>query len=368
MTKKELCEVRKTVSNFKESSLSDINLCYVSSEKEKVLVEKLSYLAIPEEETFKYLELFKKTLSGGFGKTLFHINMEDGGKEREMLAVMQSTDKEEMNAFFDGIIENYNEPGNFLIVAAHGFYDYAGRLSDGSFEEDSENTYEYLLTVICPVELSKPGLSYKDGSIKDRIRDWVVGQPKDAILFPTFTDRTSNVHEVLYYSKNNKENQEGFLDLITGNKRPNSESEDKAWFSESIKEDKDIPCSFDVVRQFQDKARDILVNTPNDDEVLKSADELKKLLEDSGMDEECAEKFVEFHTKYEGERTEVALNNLTDTSKSVIKGCDFTLKVDAEKLLDIQTKNIDGRTCLVIPLNSSNMELNGIECAANKMK
>lgn len=367
MNKKELTEIKKAIAKAKDTTLRDIHLCYVSSEKEKVLEESHNFLMLPEEETFKYFDLFKKALSGGFGKTLFHIDVQDGEKEKELLEVMQSTETEVTNAYTDAIIENYNFPGNFLIIIGHGFYDYATRLSDGSLDENADNTYEYTLTLICPVELSKPGLSIKDGSVKDRVRDWVVGKPMDAILFPTFTDREPNVHEVLYYCKNNKESQEDFLEMIAGNNRPNSEEEDKTWFSEALKNDKDMPCSFDVVKEFQEKAREIITEE-TDSEAKKSVEDLRDMLEDAGLDSEAAESFVEYHKKNVENQKEVSLSNLTDASKTIIKGNDFTLKVDVEKLPDVTTKHIDGRTCLVIPLSSSNLLVNGIESAVNISK
>ena len=55
-------------------------------------------------------------------------------------------------------------------------------------EDASDEVYDYILTCICPVDLSKPGLSYNavENTFQNRIRDWVVGMPDAAFLFPAF--------------------------------------------------------------------------------------------------------------------------------------------------------------------------------------
>lgn len=360
MIKKELNEIKRAITNPKETTLTEISLCYVSAEKEKVLMESIPFLNISEEETYKYFDIFKKALSGGFNKTLFHINMGDGEKERNLLAVM--TEKDTKEAFYDEIIDKYMYPGNFLIIIGHGFYDYPGRFMDNALDKESDYTYEYMLTAICPVELSKPGLTVKDKTVTNRILDWVVGMPKDAFLYPTFTDRESNVHEMLYYSKNNKDTQEDLLNAFTGNDRPHSESEDKAYFTECTKNENDLDIPFTVAKEFCEQAKELIENSV--DAVTKQPKEIISLLEDAGLSEKDAKNALEKYEKMVGERTEIPLENLVDTEKAVIKGDGFTLKTNANTLSEIKTLHIDGKTCLVMPLSSSFLEINGISTNA----
>ena len=72
--------------------------------------------------------------------------------------------------------------------------------------DDSDEVYEYIMCAICPVDLSKPGLSYKEESedIASRKRDWVVGAVNSGFLFPAFNDRSSDIHSVLCYTKDAK--------------------------------------------------------------------------------------------------------------------------------------------------------------------
>ncbi|MDE7005120.1 MAG: DUF4317 family protein, partial [Alistipes sp.] len=81
-----------------------------------------------------------------------------------------------LEEYFDRIIENYEFVGNYLILLVHDVYDVPGRTSDGlDMEDASDEIYEYILACICPVELSKPGLSYnpEENAFQNRVRDWV---------------------------------------------------------------------------------------------------------------------------------------------------------------------------------------------------
>ena len=73
MNKKEISEIKKqfTPSNC---AITRICGCYVNGEKEKKASFKQAFLSLPEEEMFKYFDIFRKSLSGTIGKNL--INME----------------------------------------------------------------------------------------------------------------------------------------------------------------------------------------------------------------------------------------------------------------------------------------------------
>lgn len=82
-----------------------------------------------------------------------------------------------MDAFYDLVIDSYDYVGNYLILVFHDAYDVMTKTSDNNKLDESEEVYEYLLCAICPVNLTKPGLGYREDEnrIGPRIRDWVVG-------------------------------------------------------------------------------------------------------------------------------------------------------------------------------------------------
>ena len=73
MNKKEVLEIRKQFTN-ENCAITRICGCYVDAEKQIRTELKEAFLSLPEEEIYKYFEIFKKTLSGTPGKNL--LNME----------------------------------------------------------------------------------------------------------------------------------------------------------------------------------------------------------------------------------------------------------------------------------------------------
>ena len=214
MNKKEVSEIKKQFTPD-NCAITRICGCYVDGEKNKKTQLKEAFLSLPEEEIFKYFELFRKTLSGTIGKNLlnmeFPLSAENAGGTQDFLLKLrasQLTDDALLDAFYDRIIESYDYGENYLILVIHAAYDIPGKSSDGSEMFDaSDEVYEYLLCSICPVKLSKPGLSYhaEDNTFGERVRDWIVEMPDVGFLFPAFNDRSTDLHSILYYAKNAEE-------------------------------------------------------------------------------------------------------------------------------------------------------------------
>ena len=75
MIKSEINEIKKLF--HKDASvISKFSTCYVDHEKNIKLLSTKSYSLIPEEDSFKYEDMFKKTLSGTVGKQLLNIDIE----------------------------------------------------------------------------------------------------------------------------------------------------------------------------------------------------------------------------------------------------------------------------------------------------
>ena len=191
MTKQEISEIKKLFTP-KNCSITRICGCYVDGEKNKKTELKQAFLALPEEEMFKYFEILRKSLSGTIGKNLLNLEFPlksetEGGTQEFLLRLRDSRLKDDalLEQFYDRIIESYEYVGNYLILLIHDAYDVPGRTRDGiEMEDASDEVYDYILTCICPVDLSKPGLSYNavENTFQNRIRDWVVGMPDAAFL------------------------------------------------------------------------------------------------------------------------------------------------------------------------------------------
>lgn len=225
MQRKDLLELKR---RFKKESctISRMAGCYVNSQKEKVVTLNELFPNLPEDEFYKYLEIAKKTLSGTLGNNLLELSFlapgrdetpQPGASKRQFFGGMLSSklqQEELLERFYDLIIEHYDYTGNYLILLYYDDYDVMVKTEDGRRLDESEEVYTYVLCSLCPVTLSKPGLGYleEENKIGVRLRDWIVGAPENGFLYPAFTDRSSDVDALVFYTKNAKESHPSFME------------------------------------------------------------------------------------------------------------------------------------------------------------
>ena len=369
MTKQEISEIKKLLTP-KKCSITRICGCYVDGEKNKKADFKQSFLALPEEEMFKYFEILRKNLSGSLGKNLLTLEFplkteEAGGTQEFLLRLRDSRLKDEalLEEFYDRIIANYEFVGNYLILVIHDAYDVPGKTSDGiEMEDASDEVYEYILACICPVELSKPGLSYnpEENNFQNRIRDWVVSLPETGFLFPAFNERSSDIHSTLFYSKDSEELREGFVSELLGCPLPLSAGDQKETFQAIIEETLGDDCDIEIVKNIHDKLTEIAEEHKEEPEPLVLAkNEVKTILADSGVSNEKLEEFDRHYDETAGETTSLLASNVMNTRTFEVKTPDVVIKVSPDRTDLIETRNINGRECLVIALDGG-VIVNGI--------
>ena len=224
MNKKEVTEIKR---RFKRETctVQRIAGCYVNGSKEKVITFSKNFLNLPEEDFYKYLELAKKSLSGNIDNNLINLEFprneeESGGKQDGLMALRNTGLKDDgiLQSFYDLVINHYDCVSSYLILLFHDIYDIPLKTSDEIKNDESDEAYNYILCAICPVELSKPALGVRaeQHEIGARERDWVVGMPESGFLFPSFNDRSTDIHETLAYTKNTKEPHKELWEDILG--------------------------------------------------------------------------------------------------------------------------------------------------------
>ena len=369
MTKQEISEIKRRF-GIKGCSITRICGCYVDGEKNKKTEFKQAFLSLPEEEMFKYFEIFRKSLSGSLGKNLLNLEFplrseEAGGTQEFLLRLRDSGLKDDvlLEALYDKIIECYEYVGNYLILLVHDAYDVPGRTLDGlDMDDSSDEVYEYISCCICPVELSKPGLSYdvEENAFRNRVRDWVVGMPETGFLFPAFNDRGSDVHGALYYSRDAEELQENFMDQLLGCPVPMSAGTQKETFQTLIEETLGETCALDMVKNIHEKLQEMVEEHKEEPApLILDKNEVKTLLAGSGVANEKLAEFDDYFDAAAGEQTTLYASNVFNTRSFDVKMPDVVIKVSPDRTDLIETRRIDGRECLVIPLDGA-VEVNGI--------
>lgn len=417
MNKKEILELKK---RFTKSGCTFTRLCgcYVDSEKDIILRLSETFLNLDEEEFYKYLDISKKTLSGSLGNNLLELNfpMEEefsGGKQQFLMGLRESLLKNEdlLERLYELIIEHYSYVGNYLILIFHDAYDVIKKTSDHNELDESEEVFSYLLCAICPVTLSKPALGYRadENRIGARIRDWVVGAPETGFLFPAFTDRSSDIHSVLYYSKNPKETHHEFIEHVLGCAPKATAMEQKETFQNILQEALGAEKATDNLYflEIQQNLNDMLEEQLPEEQDEESMEPLvltpasvQSILEDIGVPEEFSkqiensyiEEFSQTPPKIEylidnkalaireQKQREIDLQQQLDVLTQQIEEQKIqievakaeaavtsevqdtiVLKTSPEKAQQITTQIIDGQKCLVIPVSEDETaNINGV--------
>lgn len=369
MNKKEIAEIKKQF-DADRCAITKICGCYVDHEKQIKTELEQAFLALPQEEMFKYFNIFRSTLSGTLGKNL--INMEfpleteaEGGTQEFLMRLRASglKDAELVHEFYQKIIDNYNYGENYYIILIHAVYDVPGKAHDGMEMEDASDTvFEHILCSICPVNLAKSALCYNEAhnSIEERIRDWVVDAPAHGFLFPAFNDRSTDIHGLLYYSKNPETLQLEFIDQMLGTNQPLTSKGQKEAFQTIIEETLGDNCDFATVKSIHENLQEIMEeNQDSPAPVQFEKNDVKRLLEVSGLSDEQLEDFDACFEESVDEKAVFAAANVVNTRSFDIKTPDVTVKVSPDKTHLVETRVIDGRTCLVIEITES-VEVNGI--------
>lgn len=369
MNKKEVLEIRKLFTPA-NCALTRIACCYVNHEKEKVMQTKQAFLSLPEEETFKYFDIFRKSLSGKIGKNLLNYDFTteeelEFGMHKTLMELRDSKlqDDELIDFFYDTVIESYDYNENYYIVLVHGMYDIPGKASDDEEMFDaSDEVYSFILCCICPVKLSKAGLSYdsEHNEVKDRIRDWIVGQPDVGFLFPAFNDRNTDIHSSLIYTRKPDELPVELISRVIGENIPDSCDEQKLKFNQLLEDVLGECCTFGIVNQIYSYLNELNVEHSEDQEpFMLDKNAVKKIFTDAEVPDYCMESFEDDYNKWLKLSEPILLSNLVAPDKNSLSSgkTKMVLQDHVFNAIDFEVK--DGRKYVMIPIYHE-PEINGI--------
>ncbi len=223
MNEKEISEIRRQFKPDK-SNITHIRGCFVNEKREIVSEFDQSLALMSQEESEKFLAIIKRTLSGTLGKNLIDIPFSTqqvvDGEEHKLLMELRNSSLKDENAvqtFFQHVIQTIVMESNYLILLAHDTYDVGYRSKDGEKQNDaSSEVFSYILCSVCPIKPTQPALSYYlvENEFHNLKADWIVSAPELGFMFPAFDERSTNINNALYYSRDIKENHAEFIDAV----------------------------------------------------------------------------------------------------------------------------------------------------------
>lgn len=372
MNKKEISEIKKLFAN-ENSVISTICGCYVDGDKNKKSMMREAFLSLPQDEMHKYMAIFRKCMTGTLGRNILNMEFADAATEvtvsqQKLMDLRDSELKDDavLETFYDEIIANYNTADNYLILLVYGVYDVPGRTSDGiEMEDASDEIYRHILCCICPVKLSKPGLSYnsEQNGFHERIRDWVVDMPAMGFLYPAFNERSADVNSILYYSSKAEELKFDFVETVLGCTLPMTAGGQKETFQTIIQDTLGDECEFEVVKEIHEQLTELIEEKKDDETPLElGRNEVVNLLAASGVDNRKIEELENnFEEAAGGSMTQPLLaSNVASTRKFEIKTPDVVVQVKPDRTDLVETRMIDNVPYLLITLSDS-VQVNGID-------
>ena len=380
MIKKEINEIKSLFDTLQECGILKLAGCYVNGEKEKVKTFSESFYNLPEEEMYKYLEIFRRTLAGTPGKNLLDMSFmsseetQDRGKGLlNALKKSELKDDSLLEKFYDKVIENYNYVGNYLILLIHQAYDVPGMTTDGiEMDDASDEVYNYILCSICPMKLTKPGLGFDDdlGEIHTMRQIFAVELPDNDFLFPAFNDRSSDDDAILFSSRKTDLMQDAFLENVLDVTATLPAKQQKEGFTEFVSDVLGEESSFETVLSIQENLKEAV-----EDKKIEAAGEtvyfdketVRDVFEKSGVSNEKLETFdkkfdEQFDVQKTGERqveAKLFADNVAPVRSFEVRNKSMVLRINSKHTDIIDTKVVDGKKCLVIEL-TEDMTVNGI--------
>ena len=123
---------------------------------------------------------------------------------------------------------------------------------------------------------------------------------------------------------------------------------------------------YETVRNIHDTLNELIEEHKEEPEPLAlDKTDMRKIFENSGVSNEQMETFDQVFEENAGEKTSLLATNIAETKKFQIETPDIVIKVNPDRSDLIETRMIDGRQCLVIPVDD-HIEINGINVRTMK--
>ena len=174
------------------TSMTRIAGCYIDGDGEFDGSFNTNFLKLSGSDRAKNLKLAKTVPFSDTNKNLkkykFAPEAQKPGSMWQLLMAMKECGLKNdalMDTFYDVVMERYTADSEYAILVFHDRYDIPAKASDKEWLGESEEMFEYLICVICPLS-----------------GEYESGEPECGFLFPAFTDWCGDLNHVNVYQKN----------------------------------------------------------------------------------------------------------------------------------------------------------------------
>ena len=371
MNDKEIGEIRRHLRR-ERSNITAVCGCYVNENKEIISQFRQSTGMMPENESDKYFALLRRTLSGSIGKNLIDITFKTsqvaGSPEHQLLMELRKSqlkDEALLDAFYQKVIDSVVMEENYLILMTCDSYDVPFKSKDDSFQKDqSDEVYSYILCTICPVKQTKANLHYvpEEKLFHDGAMNQMVSSPALGFLFPAFDNRSTNIYNALYYTRDVKSGQDALVEALFNVSAPKPAAQQKKTFEALLTTSLGEECSLDVVQTVHEQLCqriEMHKEAKVADPLLISKEDVKDVLTSCGVSENNLAKFSVEYDEAFGFEADLHPKNIIDNKHFELKTPDVVIKVAPERSDLVETRIIGGVKYIMICADE-NVEVNGV--------
>lgn len=371
MNKKETAEIKK---NFSDKSgffiMEKILTAFVDAEKNVRYNHVNSCLTMPAEEHEVYSETLKKVLNTNVGKAFVEYEFpndayEDGKSQDILYKLLKSELKDEQACedFVNHIANNLVYAGNYALITAYCCYTIRSKDKNYEFADGEDEIYRYLLTAVCPVNTGSDGFvfdSFNNEIVKKLNTELIISKaPTDGFLYPVFSNRSTDVNHVMYYSKKVNDPNISMVENVLGCTFVMSAENEKANFQTILKSVVGDDLDYMVIKSVNEKIQEVVEENKDDtDKTVIDESRLKSILTDVGIPEERVQMVEPVYEEICGDAPLTASNLIENKTVMSTAGITVNIKPDASD--KVRTSVIDGRRCLLIDIDDPTIEINGL--------
>ncbi len=384
MNQHDLSEIKRRLNPDKRNP-SLICGCYVDYIGNPITSFELPVATLYEQENENYMSIFRKVLSGQIGQTLTPLAFP--AESDDLLLRVRDTelnDEESLQALFTRLIagiraehpdlqsvEEAQTADNWLILLLHDHMDVRNRNVNREIDyENSDRPFSYILCAVCPVKRDKSALRYdpSDSIFRERAPEWLAGAPVLGFLFPLFEDGAADVNTILFFSKDSRDAHEAFLKAAFNVEAVMPAAEQTENFQMLLAQSLGTECSLDVIQEMHEAVTGLIEEQDkNAEPLMLTRKDVARVLTDGGVSPERVEAFQEGFDATFGAGAMIPAVNLVTPKQFKVDLPSVSIKVDPKQADLLETRVIDGRSYLLIPIDGD-ISVNGQPVFASPQK
>ncbi len=369
MNRKEMTELRNHFGpEAKYFTMERVLTAFVDCERTVRGLCLRPFHKITEPEADILFETMKKVLNPAMGKATAELAFRrleyvEGSPQDLLSSVLacELKDEETVMRFLTRLAEAMDSEESYAVLAAYCQYAVPRKNSMDEDDENADGVFRYLVTAICPVGKAESTLVYDtfdDEILRQESKNAIISKaPSDGFLFPAFTDRTADVHHVMYYTKTPNQPNANLVESFLGCETEASIDFEQDSMKQVMQEILGDDLTYETVTTVNEKLNHIVAKNKTDEAPTElTGHVLHRMLEDAGVPEEKLARTEEVFRECVG--TTLKPERLVQP-KTVIRTPEIVVNVKNDAKDKVHLETINGRHCMVIDLDEAIIEVNG---------